>query len=188
MSHFNFETEINDLLRLDGAINNGPQPRWQRKAEEEIALSTKTSTPNKLVNRSTNKTPSRSPNKKTPGKQKTPKTPSGDRFIPNRSSMNMDTSYFKVMNKEECEQENQGSPSKAEFRKSMTENLCASELNAKILTYSNKAPLPREGECVFSTFLKAMKYPCLYIRAYFYGDQLPLLGNIGTDTYRKDRQ
>ncbi|XP_028401139.1 cell division cycle protein 20 homolog [Dendronephthya gigantea] len=145
MSHFNFETEINDIIRLDGAIKNGPKPRWQRKAEEEIALSAKTSTPNKLVNRSTNKTPSGSPNKKTPGKQRTPKTPSGDRFIPNRSSMNLDTSYYKVMSKEETEQENEGSPSKAEFRKSMTENLCANELNAKILTYSNKAPVPREG-------------------------------------------
>lgn len=147
MSHFDFETEVNDIIRMDGAIKNGPQARWQRKAaaEEEMTISAKTSTPNKLVNRSTNKTPSRSPNKKTPGKQKTPKTPSGDRFIPNRSSMNMNTSYFKVMSKEETEQENEGSPSKAEFRKSMTENLCANELNAKILTYTNKAPAPREG-------------------------------------------
>ena len=152
MSYFNFETEINDIIRLDSAIKTGPQPRWQRKAEEEIALSAKISTPNKLVNRSTNKTPTRSPNKKTPGKQKTPKTPSGDRFIPNRSSMNMDTSYFKVMSKEEKEQENEGSPSKADFRKSMTENLCANELNAKILTYTNKAPAPREGK-YFSYFL-----------------------------------
>jgi cell division cycle protein 20 (cofactor of APC complex) len=148
MSYFNFETEINDIIRLDAPIKNGPQPRWKRKAEEEI--SAKSSTPNKLVNRSTNKTPTRSPNKKTPGKQKTPKTPSGDRFIPNRNSMNMDTSYFKVMSKEETEQENEGSPSKAEFRKSMTENLCANELNAKILTYRNKAPVPREGKYFLS--------------------------------------
>lgn len=154
MTHFNFETEVNELIRLDGAINYGPIPRWQRKAEEaEVALSSKSSTPNKLVNRSTNKTPSRSPNKKTPGKQKTPKTPSGDRFIPSRSSMNMDTSYFKVMGKEEAEQENEGSPSKAEFRKSMSENLCANELNAKILTYTNKAPVPREGKYFICFFL-----------------------------------
>ena len=151
MSHFNFETEVNELIRLDAPITTGPQPRWQRKAEEENILKTaKTSTPMKTSSRHTNKTPSRSPKsggKRTPGKPKTPKTPSGDRFIPNRSSMNFDASYFKVVGKDtNDENQNDESPTKTEFRKSMTENLCANELNAKILTYTNKAPVPREGE------------------------------------------
>lgn len=149
MSHFNFETEVNELIRLDAPITTGPQPRWKRKAEEEIVKSAKITTPMKSSNRHTNKTPSRSPKpagSKTPGKPKTPKTPSADRFIPNRSSMNFDASYFKVVSKEDVSNdENEQSPSKAEFRKSMTENLCANDLDAKILTCTNKAPAPREG-------------------------------------------
>ena len=148
MSHFTFETELNELIRLDAPIKTGPQPRWQRKAEE-VGRMAKTSTPMKPSDRQTNKTPSRSPKTaaaKTPGKSKTPKTPSGDRFIPSRSSMNFDASYFKVVSKDDANVENERSPSKAEFRKSMTENLCGNELNAKILTYANKAPAPREGK------------------------------------------
>ncbi|XP_046850230.1 cell division cycle protein 20 homolog [Xenia sp. Carnegie-2017] len=146
MSHFKFELEINDIIRMDSAIKNGPKPRWQRKTEDEFCeQSAKALTPNRFVNRSTNKTPSRTPNKKTPGKQKTPKTPSGDRFIPNRTSMDMDSSYFKMMSKNEREQENEGCVSKDEYRKIMSENLSSKELNAKVLTLSKKAPTPREG-------------------------------------------
>lgn len=153
MSHFNFETEVNELIRLDAPITTGPQPRWKRKAEEEIVKTAKISTPMKSSNRHTNRTPSRSPKpagSKTPGKPKTPKTPSADRFIPNRSSMKFDASYFKVVSKEDVnDEENVQSPSKAEFRKSMTENLCANDLDAKILTCTNKAPAPREGKYFF---------------------------------------
>ena len=40
----------------------------------------------------------------------------------------------------ECE-----SPSKAEFKKNMAENLGGNEANSRILAFKNKAPAPREG-------------------------------------------
>lgn len=146
MSHFNFESEVNDLIRLDAPIVNGPTPRWQRKSVE----SRSTSTPLKNSFRlNSSRTPSsKTPKslKKTPRKSKTPKTPSEDRFIPNRSSTNFEANHFKfVSNDRENEGKDEaGSPGKAEFKKSMAENL-GNDLNARIMVYNNKAPTPGEG-------------------------------------------
>lgn len=146
MSHFSFQTEVNDLLRLDAPINKGPAPRWQRKSTERRSSSATSSTPLRSSSRlNTSKTPSKTPKslKKTPGKRK---TPSEDRFIPNRSAMNFEANYYKMVSADlENEENDCVSPSKAEFKKNMSENLGGNEANARILAFKNKAPTPREG-------------------------------------------
>lgn len=143
MSQFSFQTEVNDLLRLDAPINKGPTPRWKRKAAERRSS---TSTPLRNSSRlNSSKTPSRTPKslKRTPGK---PKTPSEDRFIPNRSAMNFEASYHKMITAGAENEENEcASPSKVEYKKNMAEKLGGNEPNARILAFKNKAPTPREG-------------------------------------------
>ena len=148
MSHFSFETEVNDLLRLDGPMNRGPVARWQRKSAERRCSSAASSTPTRNPS---SKTPSKTPKslKKTPRKAK---TPSEDRFIPNRSAMNFEANYYKMVSADHENQENEcTSPSKAEFKKSMAENLGGNEANARILAFKNKAPTPREGNCLINS-------------------------------------
>lgn len=146
MSQFSFHTEVNDLLRLDAPINKGPTPRWQRKSTERRSSSATSSTPLRNSSRlNSSKTPSKTPKslKKTPGK---PKTPSEDRFIPNRSAMNFEANYYKMVSADLENEENEcASPSKAEFKKNMAENLRGNEPNARILAFKNKAPAPKEG-------------------------------------------
>ena len=117
MSHFSFETEVNNLLRLDGPMNGGPAPRWQRKSAERRCSSAASSTPLRNSSRlNQSKTPSKTPKslKKTPGKSK---TPSEDRFIPNRSAMNFEANYYKMVSSDRENEENECvSPSKAELQ------------------------------------------------------------------------
>lgn len=146
MSQFSFHSEVNDLLRLDAPINKGPAPRWQRKSSERRSSSATSSTPLRTSSRlNSSKTPSKTPKsqKKTPGK---PKTPSEDRFIPNRSAMNFEANYYKMVSADLENEENEcSSPSKAEYKKNMAENLGGNQANARILAFKNKAPAPREG-------------------------------------------
>ena len=80
MSHFSFENDINNLLRMDAPLSKGPEMRWQRKMNESSSntcndsalnasanLSMQGKTPMKVLNRSTlsNKTPGKTP--RTPG-------------------------------------------------------------------------------------------------------------------------
>lgn len=75
MSHFNFENELNSVLRMDGPITKGPGMRFERKAEcnqsvnSSLNISTTAKTPMKNLNRSVN-------NPKTPSNAKTPKSSS----------------------------------------------------------------------------------------------------------------
>ena len=81
MSHFNFENDINNLLRMDAPLSKGPPMRWQRKTNDSLSnvcnesslnasanLSMSAKTPMKVLNKSalSNKTPAKTPNK-TPG-------------------------------------------------------------------------------------------------------------------------
>lgn len=141
MSQFNYQSELDDLLCLDAPLRKGPTPRWQRKSASERNTSPLRSSRN--LNTSS-KTPSKTPKSKTPRTSKTPKTPSEDRFIPCRSSMNFDTNYYKMISTENEEQEND-SPTKKEYQKNMAESLNGSDANARILAYKTKAPTPREG-------------------------------------------
>lgn len=146
MSHFSFETEVNNLLRLDAPMSRGPAPRWQKKSTERRRSSSAPSTPLRNSFRlNSSKTPSKTPKslKKTPGKAK---TPSEDRFIPNRSAMNFEANYYKMVSADRENEENEcESPSKVEFKKKMAENLGGNEANTRILAFKNKAPTPREG-------------------------------------------
>ncbi|CAH3027422.1 unnamed protein product [Porites evermanni] len=146
MSHFSFETEVNNLLRLDAPMSRGPAPRWQKKSTERRRSSSAPSTPLRNSFRlNSSKTPSKTPKslKKTPGKAK---TPSEDRFIPNRSAMNFEANYYKMVSADRENEENEcESPSKVEFKKNMAENLAGNEANTRILAFKNKAPTPREG-------------------------------------------
>ncbi|XP_033637169.1 cell division cycle protein 20 homolog [Asterias rubens] len=165
MSQFKFDSDINNLVRLDGPIG-GPAMRWQRKASETSMCNN--ASVNKSMNKSLNKslgnispmkTSNQSFSSKTPSKSKTPngkrsktpgKTPSklpvGDRFIPNRSGTNFDVGAFKLLN---CStnQENQAtqSPQKIDYCKKMSDNLNGELLNAKILSYKSKPPDAPEG-------------------------------------------
>lgn len=96
------------------------------------------------------KTPSKTP-RKSPGrvsKDGTPgrKTP-GDRFIPNRSNMDLDAAYHKLvrttLNQEEKETM---SPSKREYQRVLAENLDMSDTaSSRILAFNDKAPVATGG-------------------------------------------
>ena len=61
--------------------------------------------------------------------------------------MNFEASYHKMISADNENEENECiSPSKAEFKKNMAENLGTNEANAKILAFKSKAPTPREGK------------------------------------------
>lgn len=162
MSQFNFENELNNVLRMDAPLSKGPPIRWQRKEDcnasvnSSLNISTASKTPMKNVNRSMNnpKTPTTGSGAKTPksqGKSKTPgkapKTPSaGDRFIPNRSATQFELGHFKIMNDGKADNPELLSPSQQEFQKVMSENLNGADIMSnKIISYKNKAPNAPEG-------------------------------------------
>ncbi|XP_078075559.1 cell division cycle protein 20 homolog isoform X2 [Mustelus asterias] len=155
MSQFVFESDINNLLKLDAPITNGPLARWQRKAKENNSASGSMSTsantsglsPMKTTNRSLNASKVVTPSK-TPGKTKTPKsskcsrvqgTPSkagGDRYIPVRNAAQMEVAHFLIS--KENDQENE-SPTKKEQQKTWSLNLNGYDVNqAKVLRMSGK--------------------------------------------------
>ncbi|XP_067892470.1 cell division cycle protein 20 homolog [Heterodontus francisci] len=161
MSQFVFESDVNNLLKLDAPITNGPLARWQRKAKENsVSGSMSTSanissiSPMKTANRSLNASKVVTPSK-TPGKTKTPKsskcsrvqgTPSkagGDRYIPARNAVQMEVAHFLIS--KENEQENE-SPTKKEQQKTWSLNLNGYDVEqAKILRLSGKPLCAPEG-------------------------------------------
>lgn len=81
---------------------------------------------------------------------KTPKkTPTADRFIPNRSAMNMEVSHFNLSgaaDKMVLGEANQTcSPSKKQYHKNMVDTLFDGSDTAKILAFKKKAPAPKDG-------------------------------------------
>ena len=75
------------------------------------------------------------------------KTPSRDRFIPNRSNMDMEIGNFNLC-KENCNPSHlDTSPSKEEYKSSLASSLFQSgkEPNSKILSFSQKAPESKES-------------------------------------------
>ncbi|CAN8067927.1 unnamed protein product [Agarophyton chilense] len=68
--------DFNDFSNFSAPVSSGPLPRWQRKALE--------------TSQRVNRPASVSSTSKTPKSGKRSKTPSADRFIPNRKAMNMD--------------------------------------------------------------------------------------------------
>lgn len=176
MSNIQFESSVNELIRLDAPLSIGSDiPRWQRKAMENRADKGSVLSPS-----STKRTPSRGGLGKTPsGKgqshqssrsppaKKTSKTPikdnmkqhagGGDRFIPNRALMDYDLSHFKIT------QESSGGASGDEAENVSGYNSNSSAMqeklggqhkqDAKILTFKQRAPKAQEG---YSNNLKVL--------------------------------
>ncbi|XP_063283726.1 cell division cycle protein 20 homolog [Pelobates fuscus] len=151
MAQFVFESDLNNILKLDTPITNAPLARWQRKAKEGSCSSANTSanasmvSPMKASNRShsTSKTPSKTPGKSGPKTQNTPSRAGGDRFIPNRSTMQMDVASF-LLSKENEPVDN--SPSKKEQQKAWAMNINGYDMEeAKILRLGGKPQNAPEG-------------------------------------------
>ncbi|KAJ8039890.1 Cell division cycle protein 20-like [Holothuria leucospilota] len=159
MSHLG--EDVGRLLCLDGNTG-GPAMRWQRKATEVTSCNNSMNVSmNKSLNRSHNASAigspmralnqslggSKTPGKKTPGKKsKTPtRTPSGDRFIANRSTTDFEVGNFKMLNDLKIEDEDVLSPSKLEYRRVMNENLNGHAMNSKILSFKQAVPSAPEG-------------------------------------------
>ena len=93
-----------------------------------------------------NFTPSKTPKSKTPGKY-------ADRFIPNRSAMNLAVSSFNLNENENCDPQNtQNSgtvitPKKEDYRNTLQSSLFndAEQPGSKILAFKNKAPAPKDS-------------------------------------------
>ena len=111
------------------------------KRHLENSISRKT--PSKAARRSPsrNGTPGKSPGRRTPGRE-------GDRFIPNRSAIDMETSSHMLMRDalRDPNEEEVMSPSKREYQRVMAENLGAADLNStKVLAFQAKPPSAPEG-------------------------------------------
>ena len=82
----------------------------------------------------------------TPKRGRTPASRNpGDRFIPQRSAMDLDVSHFEITRT--SGNENAGvnaSPAKEEYKKELAANLFAGGATNKVLAFKNKAPKPTE--------------------------------------------
>ncbi|XP_074859152.1 cell division cycle protein 20 homolog [Carettochelys insculpta] len=156
MAQFVFESDLHSLLKLDTPIPNAPLARWQRKAKEGNAsvvgpgpspanTSSTGLSPMKPANRphSTSKTPSKTPGKSGSKIQSTPTKAGGDRYIPNRSAMQMEVASF-LLTKENDSSED--TPTKKEQQKAWALNLNGFDVEeAKILRLSGKPQNAPEG-------------------------------------------
>lgn len=162
-SHFDFENEVNNLLKLDAPIRTGPTPRWQRKAREgsrncSFASLSPLKVSNCSLNQST-KTPNTSfmttskASSKTPGKSKTPnkslslnKTPSrSDRYIPNRNATNFELGQYKFTGASENWEGEGDTPSKEEYQRMLKENMGqTANPDGRILAFRDR-PAAAEG-------------------------------------------
>ncbi|XP_053739747.1 cell division cycle protein 20 homolog [Synchiropus splendidus] len=138
MSQFGFENDMRSVLKLDVPIQNAPMARWQRKS------STNGLSPGKQGNAtlSSSKTPS-----KTPGKTKKP-TPckiGADRFIPVRSTQQMEVASFLLTKQKDAAEANDAGAA-AENRKAMSVLLNGYNVeDAKILHFGSRPLNAAEG-------------------------------------------
>ena len=95
-------------------VTRGPMPRWQRKQLQEALTPKKGS-----------------------------KTPQGDRFIPDRASMNLEACQFNLSAEPSQEEELLSSP-KLDYQRSVKSALMNDSAGSKILTFKQKAPAPAE--------------------------------------------
>ncbi|NXO01571.1 CDC20 protein, partial [Rhinopomastus cyanomelas] len=145
MAQFLFETDLHGLLKMDTPIRNTSPARWQRTAKESGVAGSSQATPMKPANRSYTfiKTPSRTPGKSGTKILSTPAKAGGDRYIPNRSIMQMDMANF-LLNKENNPSEE--SPTKKEQQKAWAVNLNGFDIEeTKILRLSGHPQNVSEG-------------------------------------------
>ncbi|KAM7000953.1 LOW QUALITY PROTEIN: cell division cycle protein 20 homolog [Passerculus sandwichensis] len=138
-AQFLLEADLHGLLKLDTLIPKAPPARWQRKAKESgpgpspVGMS-----PIKPACRShsPSKTPSKTPGKSGSKIQSTPTKAGGDRYIPKRSTMQMEIPNF-LLTKENDPSED--SPTKKEQQKAWAVNLNGFDVEeAKILHLRRK--------------------------------------------------
>uniref|UniRef100_A0A8C2F236 Cell division cycle 20 homolog n=1 Tax=Cyprinus carpio TaxID=7962 RepID=A0A8C2F236_CYPCA len=145
MSHFGFENDIHNVLRLDMPITNAPIARWQRKASTSNSTNTNSLSPNKSVNSSVSlsKTPSKTPGKNSKT-QNTPSKAGGDRFIPTRNNKQLDVASFLISKENEPVEETSSSTAPKQKAWSVTLNGYDIE-EAKILHLGGKPLNAPEG-------------------------------------------
>ncbi|XP_041483134.1 cell division cycle protein 20 homolog [Lytechinus variegatus] len=174
MSNLQFETTVNELIKLDAPVAMGTGsdlPRWQRKAMEnrERGLAPSPSNNRKTPSRGATKTPSRRRNSKqtpskTPPAKKTGKTPGreplkqhqgGDRFIPNRALMDYDLSHFKLTQGDQptFDDEMHEADEVTTYNATAIKDHLGDHKDAKILTFKQRAPKAQEG---YSNNLKVL--------------------------------
>uniref|UniRef100_A0A8C2DZ08 Cell division cycle protein 20 homolog n=1 Tax=Cyprinus carpio TaxID=7962 RepID=A0A8C2DZ08_CYPCA len=170
MSHFGFENDIHNVLRLDMPITNAPMARWQRKASTSSSTNASSLSPNKSMNRSASlsKTPSKTPGKchmgaahcragvssvlhirclstgKNGKTQNTPSKAGGDRFIPTRNNKQLDVASFLISKENEPVEETTSSTAPNQKAWSVTLNGYDIE-EAKILHLGGKPLNAPEG-------------------------------------------
>ncbi|XP_005109850.1 cell division cycle protein 20 homolog [Aplysia californica] len=173
MAHFNFSKDIKEIVKMDGPLQSGPLMRWQRKAPPETLLRVHASDGGvSSPFKSKSKTPGKSVPTTTPGKGKTPKTPGnigadgfsnvpksgkkaktpsaktpsrmqGDRFIPDRSSTDMEYGHYAVMKRQEEDAQSSAGPDgdNFEYKEQLKDAMDVRE--RKILNFKTKAPQPK---------------------------------------------
>lgn len=94
-----------------------------------------------MQNYSPNNSPTRNNSSFSP---KHKRTPSGDRFIPNRSCMDLEVSHFNLSSNTSSLHEDT-SPSKEQYKNSIAKSLFNSDDNAKILSFKEKPPAAPQG-------------------------------------------
>ena len=177
MNNFVFESGIDDCLgTFSGPIINGPSPRWQRKVSESKKRSNPPLSPCSIntTPRTPLRTPLRTPKsakkrvrtpiktpKKTPQKTPSKATPLVDRFIPNRTTLDCDKSYFQLVNNVDSEiKEEEMSPDtleRVENQRIMKDNLMAGDYSEpRILHFKQPAPTAREGKPNYCTLYAFM--------------------------------
>ncbi|XP_051855923.1 cell division cycle protein 20 homolog isoform X1 [Antechinus flavipes] len=142
MAQFVFENDLHSLLQLDTSIVNAPPARWQRKAKETPGPPP---SPMRTANRShsSGRTPGRTPGKSGSKTQSTPSKAGGDRYIPHRSTSQMEVASF-LLSKEN--QPSNHTPTRKEQQKAWSLNLNGFDVEeAKILRLSGKPQNAPEG-------------------------------------------
>ncbi|XP_072505235.1 cell division cycle protein 20 homolog isoform X1 [Notamacropus eugenii] len=142
MAQFVFENDLHSLLQLDTSIVNAPPARWQRKAKETPGPPP---SPMRTANRShsSGRTPGRTPGKSGSKTQSTPSKAGGDRYIPHRSTSQMEVASF-LLSKENQPANN--TPTRKEQQKAWSLNLNGFDVEeAKILRLSGKPQNAPEG-------------------------------------------
>lgn len=140
MTHYD-STELESVLDFNAPIQSSTLPRWQRKA---LQRSSKANTPTKRTKKG-----------KTPRKSR---TPCNDRFIPNRSAMDMDAASFllKKTGASGAEAGNSQSPTHQAFQQTLAGSLFGSDSaiaagtkkgarGHRVLAFKQKAPEAKDG-------------------------------------------
>lgn len=163
---FALENEIASSLRMDSSLVKPSSQLHKRKVLESSNSSLsmeptgggggiKRLAESGLGRRTPSKTPKRSPARGsggtpcgsiTPGRR-TPGREVGDRFIPNRTAIDLEMSSHKLLRDslQDLKEDELMSPSKREYQKVMAENLGADISNTRILAFHTKAPTAPES-------------------------------------------